>query len=94
MGKRLLVFQEMLNEAGHPDKHLVEDIRKGFRLSGWLQKSNVFPASLKRPAHNLEAALKLAKGVSKPSKLSKPIGLSADLEPFLGILDKLFLPCL
>ena len=75
-GKRLLVFQEMLNEAGYPDKHLVEDIRKGFRLSGWLQKSNVFPASLKRPAHNLEAALKLAKGVNH--SICKQVGALTD----------------
>ena len=63
-GKRLLVFQEMLNDLGYPDRDLVKDICKGFKLSGWLPKSGVFPANLKRPAHNVETAKRLAKGVN------------------------------
>ena len=63
-GKRLLVFQEMLNDLGYPDNALVQDICKGFQLTGWLPKSGVFPPAFKRPAHNLETAKKLAKGVN------------------------------
>ena len=48
----------------HPDRDLVDDICSGFKLSGWLKKSNVFPARLKRPSNNLETAKKLAKGVN------------------------------
>ena len=63
-GKRLLVFQEMLNELGYPDDTLVQDICRGFPLSGWLPKSKVFPPAFKRPGHDLETAKKTAKGVN------------------------------
>ena len=75
-GKRLLVFQEMLEELGYPDKTLVEEIRAGFRLSGWQSKSNVFPASLKRPAQSLESACKVAKGLNH--NICKQVSATSD----------------
>ena len=63
-GKRLLVFQEMLDSLGYPDTALVKDICKGFRLTGWLTKSQVFPLATKRPSHSVEAAKQFAKGVN------------------------------
>ena len=63
-GKRLLVFQEMLEELGYPDKSLVSDICKGFPLTGWLPKSGIFPTHTKRPAHNMATAKKLAQGIN------------------------------
>ena len=63
-GKRLLIFQEILDELGYPDRHLVKDICAGFPLTGWLPKSGIFPATVKRPTHNLETAKKLAKGIN------------------------------
>ena len=47
-GKRLLLFQEMLDSLGYPDQDLVRDIVAGFPLSGWLPKSHVFPVGLTR----------------------------------------------
>ena len=64
-GKRLLLFKEMLAAYDYPDKSLVDDIAKGFPLSGWLPKSHVFPVGLKRPAQSVEAALKVAKGINR-----------------------------
>ena len=64
-GKRLLVLKEMLSFYQYPDKNLVEDIAGGFRLTGWLPKSNVFPAKLKQPERSVEAALSQAQGVNK-----------------------------
>ena len=64
-GKRLLLLKEMLLELDYPDKTLVEEIGKGFQLSGWLPKSNVFPTALKRPARSLEAVRSMAKGLNK-----------------------------
>ena len=64
-GKRLLLLKEMLQELEYPDTELVDTICSGFPLTGWLPKSNVFPTCLKRPAHSLESACKLAKGVNK-----------------------------
>ena len=75
-GKRLLLFQEMLEDLGYPDRTLVEEIRKGFRLSGWQSKSNVFPASLKRPAQSLESARKVAKGLNH--NICKQVSAASD----------------
>ena len=75
-GKRLLVFQEMLEDLGYPDKTLVGEICKGFRLSGWQSKSNVFPASLKRPAQSLESACKVAKGLNH--NICKQVSATSD----------------
>ena len=44
---------------------MVETICSGFPLTGWLPRLNAFPACLKRPAHSLESACKLAIGVNK-----------------------------
>ena len=77
-GKRLLVFKEMLEFFNYPDKTLVDDIIKGFPLSGWLPKSNVFPVGLKRPAQSTEAALKVAKGIN--GGICKQVDASGDPE--------------
>ena len=75
-GKKLLVLQEMLDDAGYPDKNLVRDICKGFRLTGWLEKSNVFPPALKRPMHNVESAKRMAKGINH--SIVKQVGAAGD----------------
>ena len=64
-GKRLLLFKEMLADLHYPDAGLVDEICSGFKLSGWLSKSHVFPSALKRPAQSLESACKVAKGLNK-----------------------------
>ena len=77
-GKRLLLMQEILEDLQYPDVNLVSDICGGFKLSGWLQKSNVFPASLKRPEQSLESALKIAKGLNH--NICKQISAGLDKE--------------
>ena len=64
-GKRLILFKEILADLNYPDDTLVDEICEGFKLSGWLPKSNVFPAALKRPAHSMESVRKMAKGLNK-----------------------------
>ena len=64
-GKRLLLMKEMLQDLGYPDKMLVDEICQGFKLSGWLPKSNVFPSSLKRPARSMDAVRNMAKGLNR-----------------------------
>eukprot|EP00435_Cladocopium_sp_Y103_P018181 s871_g4.t1 len=63
-GKRLLLMGEILADLGYPDEHLVEHISAGFKLTGWLPESGVFPLSTKRPSHSLGAAHRFAKGVN------------------------------
>ena len=64
-GKRLLLLGEILNSLNYPDKTLVEDLKQGFQLTGWISRSGVFPQAMKRPERSVEAALNLAKGVNK-----------------------------
>ena len=41
--KRLCLFKDLLRSIDHPDTGIVEDLEKGFRLTGWLHPSNLFP---------------------------------------------------
>jgi hypothetical protein len=41
--KRLCLFKELLRSIDHPDLDIVEDLDKGFKLTGWLPPSNLFP---------------------------------------------------
>ena len=77
-GKRLLLLKEMLLELDYPDKTLVDEIGRGFQLSGWLPKSNVFPTALKRPARSLEAVRSMAKGLNK--NIVKQVSANQDEE--------------
>ena len=47
--KKLALFERLLNDAGHQDHNLVQDLCNGFELTGELPKSNVFHNKL-RPA--------------------------------------------
>ena len=47
--KRLMLFKEMLDEVGYPDKELIPDISRGFRLMGWQKKSGFFLTVSKDP---------------------------------------------
>ena len=77
-GKRLLLFKEMLLALDYPDKTLVDEIGRGFQLSGWLPKSNIFPTALKRPARSMEAVQGMAKGVNK--NIIKQVAANQDEE--------------
>ena len=63
--KRLLVLDEILRSLDYPDKTLVQDIAKGFPLSGWMPRSNVFPAGTRRPSFNVDTLKRLALGLNK-----------------------------
>ena len=52
--KRLVLLGEMLSDLGYPDDKLVSDIAAGFRLSGYMTRSNVFRAKSKRPPMSME----------------------------------------
>ena len=48
--KRLCLFRELLRSINHPDKEIVDDLEKGFCLTGWLRPSNLFPKLFSPPA--------------------------------------------
>ena len=76
--RRLLVFKEILADLNCPDENLVNEICSGFKLSGWLSKSTVFPPTLKRPSQSLESACKVAKGLNK--NICKQVSAGTDDE--------------
>ena len=78
-GKRLMLFKEMLEFYNYPDRELVNDISRGFPLSGWLPKSHIFPVGLKRPSQTVESALKVAKGINGAICKQVASNLDADL---------------
>ena len=78
-GKRLMLFKEMLEFYNYPDGELVNDISRGFPLSGWLPKSHIFPVGLKRPSQTVESALKVAKGINGAICKQVAANLDADL---------------
>ena len=77
-GKRLLLFREMLLALDYPDQTLVDAISRGFQLSGWLPKSNVFPTTLKRPSRSMDAVQGMAKGLNK--NIVKQVAAAQDEE--------------
>ena len=63
--KRLVLFGEILNDLGYPDKALISDMAEGFRLSGYMPKTGVFRAKSRRPSISLDTLRKLAKGFNE-----------------------------
>ena len=55
VGKQLVLLGKMLTDLCFPDEKLVEDISTGFKLSGWMPDSNLFPRKIRGPALTLEA---------------------------------------
>ena len=64
-GKRLLLLGEMMEEAKCPDISLVQDIRQGFRISGWMPLSGNSRPKVKRPAMSMDTLQILSKGLNK-----------------------------
>ena len=64
-GKRLLLFGEILDSFDYPDKNLVRDMSRNFPLSGWMPKSNVFPAGTRPPSFSVATLKKLALGLNR-----------------------------
>ena len=68
--KHIALFEEMLRDAGIQDPALVEDLKQGFRLTGELKPSGLFPRQF-RPAslstEDLKATAKWSKHLAANS---------------------------
>ena len=64
-GGRLLLLGDMIKAAGCPDKSLVDDIKNGFRISGWMPLSGNTQQRVKRRAMSLDTRLVLCKRLNK-----------------------------
>ena len=63
--KNLQLLREILNDLKYPDKTLVDDLCSGFKLTGWLPKSGVFPGRIRHPEHDVQTLKVFAKGLNK-----------------------------
>ena len=80
IGKRLTLWAEMLKHYNYPDVHLVEDVARGFGLTGWLRKSGVFEPRVKGPAFGKDTMLTLACGLNKAALKSMEKRQDEELE--------------
>eukprot|EP00435_Cladocopium_sp_Y103_P054514 s1794_g17.t1 len=62
--KRLLLWKEILHDLNYPDTDLIDEIAEGFKLSGWMNRSNVLKQRTKRPSMSMETLKKLSKGLN------------------------------
>ncbi|CAE7838062.1 URC1 [Symbiodinium sp. CCMP2592] len=53
-GKRLRLFDTILQGIGFPDKQLVRDMRSGFRITGWLPDTDTRPSKVVPPVMHRE----------------------------------------
>ena len=49
-GKRLRLFETLLRGIDYPDKGLVQDMKRGFRLTGWLPDAQTRPSKVVPPS--------------------------------------------
>ena len=63
-GKRLAVWQAMLEHYNYPDVRLIDDIRMGFPVTGWLPNSNVFPQDPRAPSFDVNTLRSLRPGLN------------------------------
>ena len=67
-GKRLAVWQSMLEHYAYPDVTLVEDIVSGFAVTGWLPDSGIFPKEFRPPSMDVSTLQAISKGVNQHVK--------------------------
>ena len=79
-GKRLLLWKEILADCNYPDTSLIDEMAAGFRLSGWMGKSNVFKARAKRPSMSLSTLKQLSRALNASTLRSMDVGQEPQLE--------------
>ena len=82
--KRLCLLERLLEEAGHEDISLVQDIKKGFDLTGALPRSGVFNQKF-RPASMTCEDLRKVSNLSR-DVLLESVQRSGDKEVDISLL--------
>ena len=70
----------MIDEYDLPDKSLIDDMKAGFPLSGWLPKSDAFPSQVRRPEFSVETLRHLADGLNKATISKMALRQDPELE--------------
>ena len=60
-----LLFGEMLEKIGYPDKSLISDICSGFRITGWVRDSGCFVRLPKQPSMTVKHLLGMTRGLNQ-----------------------------
>ena len=84
-GKRLLALEEILNDIGFPDRHLVKDICAVFRIIGWLRDSILFPHRSKPPQYSVDALLRFLKGLSR--SIFESVNFEETIDASVGVWE-------
>lgn len=64
-GKRLLLMKEILEDLNFPDKHLIDDMAYGFKLTGWMRDSQIFIHLPRPPKISFASLLRTSQGLQK-----------------------------
>ena len=83
--ERLCLLERLLNEAGHEDIGLVDDIKRGFDLTGALPRSGVFNQKF-RPASTTCEDLRKVSNLSR-DVLLESVQSSGDRETDLSLFE-------
>ena len=67
-GKRWAIWEAMVEHYNYPDKNLVRDILNGFKVTGWLPDSEVFPREFRPPSMDVSTLASLSKGLNQHVK--------------------------
>ena len=59
-GKRRLLWEEILVDLKYNDAGIIDDVIKGFSLTGWAPKTGVFEPWVRKPEYSIEHLLKLS----------------------------------
>lgn len=59
-GKRVMLFEELLQQISYPDTSIAREMREGFPLYGWLPVSNVFPSNVRVPVLHVSSLESMA----------------------------------
>ena len=63
-GKRLLLWREILEDLGYPDVQVVDQMIKGFPLTGWAAKTHSFEKQVRRPDLSLDQLDRMSAGLN------------------------------
>ena len=79
VGKRLAVWQAMLEYYEYPDKALIQDVVTDFPLTGWLPDSQVFPKDFRPPSMSTSTLKSVSKGINERVKAKVMATAASDL---------------
>ena len=67
-GKRLALWQAMIDHYEYPDKTLVQDVLNGFKVTGWLPDAGIFPKEFRPPSMDTSTLESISKGLNQHVK--------------------------